>query len=371
MAYNLKEWPLASLFTNPFQIAASKDAAFFIDGAWVGPGLGRIGRLNPAADLVTTWLLPLSSSSPGDIEVQGGQSSPNAGEFVYISDVPGSSIVRFSPSNNQFTKWPLPTGMIGGPRHFGFDSSGHVYFSVSSTSHLQIGRLDPSKNVITTWPLTTSLVNVGSNWVEDVVVDSKGNVFFAILGATSPPANNKICRLNPTTNLITAWPVPNTPNFAIEVNAAGQVFFEEVLPSGARKMARLTPGSNTLTEWIFSGNATEFIAIVPGGKVFVADPTHNAIVRLDPSVPGAKRRLVPFTVRIDPLGAQAKPDTGKARPTNTRVTSTVTSVAGTTAGAFTTVVLPTAFSLPRGITANYLGRVYFTEQGTDKIGLLT
>jgi streptogramin lyase len=357
MSYTLDEWSLPPIFTNPFQITAAPSVAFFIDGSWVGPGLGRVGRLNPANNTVTAWVLPFTSSSPGDLGFQR--------DYVFISDA-ASAIVQLNPATSTFLKWNLPFG-LGGPRDFAFDSKGNVYFSVSSVNGLWIGRLNDATRTFTVWPIPPGLATPGFNWVEDVAVDAGGNVFFAVLGATSPPSGNKIGCLNPVTNAFLAWPVPNTPNFAIEVDSAGVIVFIEILPA-SKRVARLTPGSNALREWNFPGDASEFIGIV-GTKAFFADSTQNAIIRFTPGQQQAKPLARVNFPPVHPMIATVQPAKGKVAPISKKVTPTTT-VIPAVAALFTILPLPTPNSNPRGICANAAGEVFFTEQGGSRIGRL-
>ena len=150
------------------------------------------------------------------------------------------------------------------------------------------------------------------------------------------------------------------------------MFFVGLGPLPARTVARFSPNTSRLTEWVLSGYPSEFIAITPPSKVFVADASQNAIVRLNPSVQARSQRLTKMTFpAVIPMTATTPFVRGNAAPTSQTVPSTVTVVPGTTVGAFTTLTLPTPVSNPRGICANASGLIFFTEQGTHRIGRLT
>src|SRR5262249_14347959 len=153
---------------------------------------------------VTMWDLPFTMSTAGDLGFQSG--------YVFLTDN-NAAILQFNPATNGYRKWTLPLALVA-PRDFAFDGAGNVYFSVSSINTAWIGRLNYARNTFTVWTVPSGLAAPLANRVEDVAIDSSGNVFFAVMGAGSPPSGNKIGRLNPANNVFTAWSIPNTPNFA-------------------------------------------------------------------------------------------------------------------------------------------------------------
>src|SRR6266513_2367751 len=147
----------------------------------------KIGRLEPATNMITEWTLPNNSSKPGLRFISFDSDSRN----VYFVENNGNTIGRLEPTKNTFTEWTLPT-MSSNILTIS-PSFGGIYFAESSTN--KIGRLEPATNMITEWTLHNN-----SSKPAGVAFDpSSGSIYFA------ESSTNKIGRLVPATNVITEW----------------------------------------------------------------------------------------------------------------------------------------------------------------------
>jgi virginiamycin B lyase len=122
----------------------------------------KIGRLSPATNTVTEWIIPTNSSEP-----IGAASDPFSGN-IYFVEHDGNKIGRLSPATNTVTEWVIPTNSSG-PIGVAFDSSsGNLYFAENNTN--KIGRLVLSTNTFTEWA-------IGYNPLT-IFIDSSGSFYF-------------------------------------------------------------------------------------------------------------------------------------------------------------------------------------------------
>ena len=208
---------------------------------------------------------------------------------------------------------------------------------------------------------TVTLTRWAVSGPNDVAIDSSGAVFF------TEGNNNKIGRLVPSTNTVTEW-----ANFfggleprQIAVHSSGDVYF--LAPNG---IERLVPGTNTFTRWTtipqpggfnlgMAVDSTGDVYSVSGGSVIRLATSTNAVTSW--AVPG----IAPFTGLSDLIilsgniyfTYDAGNKIGKLEPS----TNTVTLWS-----------IPTPSSLPKGMTVDSSGNIYFTESATsaNKIGRL-
>ena len=169
------------------------------------------------------------------------------------------------------SRWSLPTY----PKDISkivSDFAGNAYFSESGVN--KIGRLEPTTNMITEWPLLTN-----SSKPTDVAFDpASGSIYFAESGV------NKIGRLDPATNMITEWTLHTNstkPGFGDTIfdPESGSVFFVE---NSRNTIGRLDPKTNTFTEWGLTKSSNDIQSISSGfDGIYFTEGDTNKIGRLD------------------------------------------------------------------------------------------
>jgi virginiamycin B lyase len=151
------------------------------------------------------------------------------------------------------------------------DSSNNVYF----TERLEekIGRLDPTTNTITEWPIITE-----GTEPHCVTVDSSDRVYFTERRLDL----QRIGRLDPTTNVITEWALTSLFFPAdIAVDSLDNVYFTD---TNLERIGKLDPTTNTITEWsVPGGDYPRGIAVDSLDNVYFADQYANLIGKLDPT----------------------------------------------------------------------------------------
>jgi streptogramin lyase len=212
----------------------------------------KIGRLEPATNMITEWTLPNNSSKPAGVAFD-----PSSGS-IYFAESSTNKIGRLVVATNAITEWTLPNNSSkSGLRFISFDSdSRNVYFVENNGN--TIGRLEPTKNTFTEWTLPTMSSNILT------ISPSFGGIYFA------ESSTNKIGRLEPTKNMITEWTLPNNSSKPAGVAfdpSSGSIYFAE---SSTNKIGRLVPATNVITEWNIGSNPLA-ISVSPGGSCFFVD----------------------------------------------------------------------------------------------------
>lgn len=113
------------------------------------------------------------------------------------------------------------------------DSANNIYF----INNNKIGRLNPSTNLVEEWEVPTT-----NSGVSDITIDSSNNVYFGEYTA------NKIGKLNPINNEFTEWTITGSNNIKeVETDSVGNVYY---LEQGGNKISKLDPLTNAITEWV-------------------------------------------------------------------------------------------------------------------------
>lgn len=143
--------------------------------AWFGTSTGRIVRLDPSTNTLTSWqrFLPFATCT----DIIGVDS---AGDVWYCGRNL-SNIGKLDPDTGEITEWDI-TGTISDCHSR--DASGRIWIARSTKEVL---RLDPATNELTTWPCPVGCGNVG-----DVSQESGGKVWFGEF--------NRITSLDTATN---------------------------------------------------------------------------------------------------------------------------------------------------------------------------
>ena len=136
--------------------------------------VGRIGRIDPATNVLTEWAVPSASSFPEDITV-----APNG--LVYFTEDNKHKIAEFNPATNTFREWLMPaTGAASDRVMLRYNElTGDIWMSLSATNQIQ--RFRPSTNTFTRWAAPTVDCPAGGwdCYAYGVDVDAQGNAWFS------------------------------------------------------------------------------------------------------------------------------------------------------------------------------------------------
>jgi len=135
-------------------------------------------------------------------------------------------------ASGPFTEWPLSLGP-GHPGMIAVGPSGDLWISTETASIIQF---DPQNNTFIPHNLASGSASV------DLVVDSAGYVWF------TEGWEDKIGRLDPTTGILTEWPLPSggQPLNLVLDPGTGVVWFTEREDD---RIGALDPTSNTIAEY--------------------------------------------------------------------------------------------------------------------------
>jgi len=262
-------------------------------------------------------------------------------------------------------EWTIPTSSPV-PRGIAVDpTTGNVFFSEAGPD--KIGRLDPSTNVITEWKIPEP-----ANIHGGITVDTAGNVYFP-MGAGGA---DTIARLVPSTNVLTFWGI--TPALdddweEIILDTAGNVYF--TMRSNDNAIARLVPSTNTFTEWLLPE---------PGGDGdlglvgITIDSSNNVFVSFDEEASGLGR-LVPstnvytqwtFTGSEHPLGmdVDSADNVYFTSPFNPNFGESSIGRLVPSTNVITKWAIPISPSIPIGIVVDSNDNVYFTRPANPVAG---
>lgn len=256
-------------------------------------------------------------------------------DTIWFAEQYANYIGHYFPATRQFRIYPLPmvtapdpsntaktTTLPEAPNDLAIDARGNIWFTELNVN--TIGRLDPRTSSIRQY----SLASLKSAQVLDpygIAIDPQGTVWF------TEASNSRIGRLDPATGAIRSYNVPagaSGPVNLMEIasNAHGLIYATS-FNSGL--LVALNPQTGAITRYFApspQGNAGGLygLCVTQNGQVWVTVSAIGIIARLD----------VP-------------------------------------AGRFVYYTIPTSGSLPLGIVAGAHNTLWFTEAGSDKIGMLT
>ena len=226
----------------------------------------------------STWIIS------GFVPEIGDMASDFAGN-TYFSKKISNKIARLDPTTNMITEWDISgnsstgsTGIAARPTGIAFDPvDGSVYFTASGTN--KIGKLEPVTNMITEW----SLPNGSNSVIQDIIIQPDlGSLYFIESNGSA------IRKLETAANTFTEWTLPiSSSNISDITLGFDGVYFTE---SGTNQIGKLEPATNMITEWDISGSGgnssgdPKAIAFDPTtGSVYFTESGTNTIGRLEPS----------------------------------------------------------------------------------------
>jgi len=254
-------------------------------------------------------------------------------DTIWFAEQYANYLGHYFPSTNRFQTYPLPTLTIPDPNNAGnmlslpsapndvaLDAKGNIWFTELNAD--SIGRLDPHNGNIRQYPLSQKRSVQALN-PYGITIDAQGMIWF------TESSNDHIGRLDPATGKISLFTMPglapNTTLMEISSNAEGMIWATSFSSS---LLLSFNPHTSTFTPYYVptSGNGSSGLyglTVTNSNDVWVTVAAQNVIARLD--------------------------------------------VAG---NHFIYYHIPTNASFPLGIVMGTNNTLWFTEAGSDKIGML-
>ncbi|HEX7737853.1 MAG TPA: hypothetical protein VF458_23595 [Ktedonobacteraceae bacterium] len=250
---------------------------------------------------------------------------------IWFAEQYANYIGHFSPRSGQYRVYPLPMvstpdasdpghnlSLPSAPNDLALDPYGNLWFTELNTD--QLGRLNIASGAIQHYPLTREK-NARPLNPYGITVDPRGIVWFSEASA------NLLGRLDPASGQVSTFTVSITTSPLMELasDARGHIwataFSNSLLlqfdPASQHFTAYNAPGSSSGTSSLYG------LLIASNGDIWVAATAANLLARLD--VQGQR---------------------------------------------FYSYAIPTANSLPMGLAEDSHHAIWFTESGSDKIGVL-
>ncbi len=253
-------------------------------------------------------------------------------DTIWFAEQYANYIGHYFPSGH-YRIYPLPTLTIPDPGNAGkmlslpsapndiaLDTHGGVWFTELNADSL--GRLDTATGYIRQYPLSTKKsIQILNPY--GITVDQQGMVWF------TESSNNHLGRLDPATGKISLFTMPglgaNTTLMEIASDAQGTIWATTFT---AGLLLSFNPHTSTFNPYYapYTGNSTGGLyglTVTARGQVWITVSAENVIARLDV----AEKRFVYYPI-------------------------------------------PTKDSVPLGVVMDANNTLWFTEAGSDKIGML-
>jgi streptogramin lyase len=254
-----------------------------------------------------------------------------ADDTVWYAEQYANYIGHYIPATRHFQLYQLPhisapdpsdpgktQSLPAAPNDLAFDARGNVWFTELNAN--AIGRLDPRSGAIKQFALATSS---RATMLEPygIAIDPRGIVWF------TEASTSTIGRLDPTTGALRFYTVPGLSTGLMEIagDARGAIW---VTSFNAGLLLNLNPQTGTITRYYAPASGDNAgglygLTITPDGEIWVTLSALSVVARLDV----ASDRFFYYTI-------------------------------------------PTGASLPLGIVSGPDHTLWFTEAGSDKIGML-
>ncbi len=293
---------------------------------WFGEmGRNYLAVFDPRTQTFQQWTPP-----GGKYGIMGIQVAPD--DTIWFAEQYANYIGHYFPATGRYQLYPLPTITVPDPSHAGktltlpsapndlaLDAHGNAWFTELNAGAL--GRLDTHTGFMQQYPLAgkksaQALVPYG------VTVDQQGMVWF------TETSDNHIGRLDPATGGIRLFTPPGSNVALMEIASDTHgVIWATSFSSGL--LLSLDPRTGTFTAYYVpstggtGAGALYGLVVTPDNNVWVTVSAENAIARLDV----AAHRFTPYRI-------------------------------------------PTDSSLPIGIVAGANHTLWFTEAGSNSVGMM-
>lgn len=199
---------------------------------WFGLGTSKVGTIDKPTGSLKAYPLANTNAGVGTIKVDGN------GE-VWFTEGNAPGIGKINPATGKESEYLLPAASRSlTPTFLVIGKGGDVWFNevdYSDATGGKIARLSPN-GTITEWGVPTTGAEI-----EEIGLDSKGNLWFAEQGNSSfNPIANKIGKLDPAKNAITEYtsPTPKSRPAGLIVASDDTIWYSE---HAADKIAHLFP----------------------------------------------------------------------------------------------------------------------------------
>lgn len=293
---------------------------------------------------------------------------------VWFGEMTRNMLGVFDPRTQAFQEIAPPRGQSG-IMGIAVADGVSIWFAEQYANY--IGHYFPSSGQFKVYPLPTLTIPDPGNTRKtlslpaapnDVAIDAQGNVWFTEFNAGA------IGKLNPRTGHITQFSLASNKASAQEINPYGitvdpngLIWFTEV---GGKRVGRLDPRTGVITSYSLSNFASAPMEIASDqhGTLWITTFANNLLLSLNP-----------LTGRFT---SHEAPDNGNGTGGVYGVVVIQNDVWVTLAASnaiaqyniqkqqFTVYSIPTAGSIPLGIAAGNGGTFWFTEAGSNMIGML-
>jgi len=294
---------------------------------------------------------------------------------LWFGEMQRNFLAVFDPRTHAFQQWTPPDGKYGimgiqvAPDDtiwFAEQYANYIGHYLPATGRYQLYHLpwftvpDPGT------PGKTLLLPVAPN---DLALDARGNVWFTEMNAGA------LGRLDTHHGLIQSYPLADKKDaqalapYGVTVDQQGMVWFTEM---GGRHLGRLDPVTGGIRLYALPGQSAASMEIASDsrGTVWATTFTANVLLSLNPRTGTFTTYAVPST---GGSGAGGLYDLAVTPDNTVWVTVSADSAIARLDVAthrFTSYRIPTASSLPIGIVGGTNHTLWFTEAGSDKIGMM-
>ncbi len=297
---------------------------------------------------------------------------------IWFGEMNQNYLAVFDPRTYKFQQMKPPHGLSGimgvevasdDTIWFAEQYADYIGHYLPKTGHFQIYAL-PTLTVPD--PSDASKMLTLPSAPNDLALDKDGNVWFTELNADA------IGRLNPRSGSIQQYPLSAKKSaemldpYGITVDSQDMVWFTE---SGSGRIGRLNPSTGQMGFFVPStGKNIALMEITSGTHGTIWITTFNSILLSLDSATGNFRTFYAPTVSAPAsgtgglYGVVTDPTTGDIWVTV--ASQNVLARLDVASGRFTYYPIPTSSSLPLGIMAGANNTFWFTEAGSDKIGML-
>jgi len=262
----ITEIPTPSAQSLPQGLDIARDGSVF----YTETAAGKIARLE--GNNTREYALP-NGASPNIVKV--------GDDGVWFTDGGNAAIGLLNPDSGAVVEYPVPSGAA--PNFLQIAADHAKWF----TEPAGVGRLS-SSGVITEWHIT---LEKGDSHIEQLSIDPSGNIWFTELNYDGEGANgtNLVRRLDPSSNVIRAYPVPTfggTPA-GITATPSGHIWVSEYF---AGKLALLDPQAAHYT----SITLTPTSAVLAGKNHGRTTPPSTPAVKTTTSVSASSHYVTPI-----------------------------------------------------------------------------